>query len=327
MAATNPSSPLRGEQVGGGDGPTFPAGDALTPEDYYVSVENIQLLWLSGAIGRTIIAPLDRVKFILQCQGELQRLGTLDGSFRGAGHCVRHLASIEGYRSFWRGNLIQVISLLPITIAQIFIALPTQTFVFNAFPHHSAATYTASFYAAHISGALAASMVSYPLDFARFRLAVDIKPFRGASYEFRHSLAFFSQPVLSESPHLLYKGLCLYVFGSLLYQTVHNGILRVVEPFVLPETPESGYGTIAAQVGTGLTVSALSTLCLHPIDTVRRRMMIAATEDDLRYSSSMHCARHIMRTEGPAGFYRGGLFALVRMVATTALFTLGSVAS
>ncbi|RNE98919.1 mitochondrial carrier protein [Trypanosoma rangeli] len=327
MADTNPPSPLRGEQLGCDECPTLPAGGALAPEDYYVSVENIQLLWLSGTIGRTIIAPLDRVKFILQCQGELQRLGTLDGSFRGAGHCMRHLASVEGYRSFWRGNLIQVVSLLPITIAQIFIALPTQSFVFNACPHYSVSTYTVSLYAAHISGALAASMVSYPLDFARFRLAVDVKPFRGASYEYRHSLAFFSQPILSETPHLLYKGLGLYVFGSLLYQTVHNGILKVMEPFVLPETPDSSYGTVAVQVGTGLTVSALSTLCLHPIDTVRRRMMIAATEDDLRYSSSMHCVRHIVRTEGPAGLYRGGLFALVRMVATTALFTLGSVTS
>ncbi|EAN99440.1 putative mitochondrial carrier protein [Trypanosoma cruzi] len=317
----------RGEHMEGDDNSTPPVGDVLMPEDYYVSVENIQLLWLSKTIGRTLIAPLDRVKFILQCQGELRRLGTLDGSFSGAWHCMRHLAAVEGLRSFWRGNLIQVVSLLPITIAQIFIALPTQTFVFNAFAHHSALTYTFSFYAAHICGALAASMVSYPLDFARFRLAVDIKPFRGASYEYRHSLAFFSHPVLSESPHLLYKGLGLYVFGSLLYQTVHSGILNIVEPFVLPETSDSGYGAIAAQIGTGLTASALSTLCLHPIDTVRRRMMIAATEDDLRYSSSMHCVRHIMRTEGPVGLYRGAFFSLVRMVATTTLFTLGSIAN
>ncbi|ORC86558.1 putative mitochondrial carrier protein [Trypanosoma theileri] len=293
----------------------------VVPDEYYVSIENIHLLWLGKTVGRTIIAPLDRVKFILQCQKELQRLGTLEGTFRGAWHCARHIATVEGYRSFWRGNLIQVVSLLPITIAQIFIGLPTQAFVFNLFPHSSALGYTTASYAALISGALAASMVSYPLEFARFRLAVDLKPFRGASYEYRNSMAFFAHPVLNEFPHLLYKGLGLYVMGSLVYQSVHNLLLGLVGPFVPPETPSSGPATIAAQVATGLTVSALSTLCLHPVDTVRRRVMIAATEEDLRYPSSVHCLRHIVRTEGPLGLYRGAAFTLLRMTATTALFT------
>ncbi|KEG09808.1 putative mitochondrial carrier protein [Trypanosoma grayi] len=314
------------EGLGGDcDDPAAGLGAPSVPVDYYVSVENIQRLWIGKAVGRTLIAPLDRVKFVLQCQKELQRLGTLEGSFRGAWHCARHLAAVEGHRSFWRGNLIQVVSLLPITIAQIFIALPTQTFVFNACPHHSALGYTAATYTAAISGALAASMVSYPLDYARFRLAVDLKPYRGAAYEYRHSMAFFSQPMLNEYPHLLYKGLGLYVLGSLLYQSVHDGMLNVIWPFIPPETPESGYGTIAAQVATGLVVSALSTLCLHPIDTVRRRMMIAATEEDLRYPSTLHCMRHILRTEGAMGFYRGAAFTLARMVATTALFVATSV--
>lgn len=322
MGDSTPSRPSLDKRI---DDSSYPDTGELATSDYYVSVGSVQLLWLSRTLGRTFIAPFDRVKFILQCQRELQRLGTLQGSFRGARHCVKHLVAIEGWRSLWRGNLIQVISLLPITIAQIFIALPTQSFVFDAFPHYSTWGFTFASYVAVLAGALAAATVSYPFEFARFRLAVDIKRSHGASYEYRHSLAFFSHPVLNESPHLLYKGLGLYVLGSIVYQSAHNGMLNIFGLFVPPETPEGGYGVIAAQVGAGLTVSALSTLCLHPVDTVRRRMMIAATEDDLRYPSTVDCVRHIMRTEGPIGFYRGAAFSLVRVMVTTALFVMSGI--
>lgn len=294
----------------------------LVTEDYYVSVQKMQLLWLHNAICRTIIAPFDRVKFILQCQHELQRIGALKMTFRGAGHCVQHLTAIEGRYSFWRGNLIQVVSFMPNTMAQLFIALPTQSFVFDACSRNSVVSSTVASYMAVIAGSLAAATVSYPLEYARFRIAVDLKPSSTAPYEYRNCMTFFSHPILNDSPHLYYKGLGLYLLGSMLYYFVHHRLLDVFGLFVPPETSERRYSAIAVQVGAGLSVSALSTLCLYPLDTVRRRMMIAAMEEDLRYQSSIHCLRRILLTEGFSGLYSGARFSLIRMLVTTGVLAL-----
>lgn len=288
-----------------------------------ISVEYIQRLWLMRAISRTVLAPLERVKYVMQCQKELQRSGALNCEFKTVWSCVRYLKQVEGTRSFWRGNLIQVVSMLPILLAQIFIAYPTQSFIFNSCPVHSAAGYTAASYAALLGGALAATTVSYPLEYARFRLAVDVKSRVGAPYQFRNSFAFFSHPVLSECPHFLYRGLTLFIFGSVVYQAVHSALLTLVAPYVPPDEEDAGWTPAIVQTVCGLTVSGTTTLCLHPVDLVRHRMMVAVMEDRLRYTSAMECVASIAQKEGIRGFFRGGTVTLTKMIAATGLVLLG----
>lgn len=294
-----------------------PAPDAV------ISVMEIQKLWILRSISRTLLAPLDRVKFVMQCQKELVRRGALRGEFRSTWACARHLHALEGPRSFWRGSLIQVISLLPIALAQIFIAVPTQSFIFNSWAPSTPAGYTCASYAALLGGGVAAAMVAYPLEFARFRLAVDIKPYKGAPYELRHSLAFFSQPAMNECPHYLYRGLCLYIIGSLVYQSVHNVLLNAVGPYVPAEYEDSGYGPALVQTACGVSIAAVSTMCLHPVDLVRHRMMIAVTDDKRRYANAMQCVTRIAQREGIRGFYHGASVTLLRMMTATGLLLVG----
>lgn len=289
----------------------------------FISVVEIQKLWVLRSISRTLLAPLDRVKYIMQCQKELGRKGTLHGEFRSTWACVRYLHALEGGKSFWRGNTIQVASLLPIALAQIFIAIPTQSLIFDSWPARTAIGYTCASYAALLGGAVAAAMVSYPLEFARFRLAVDVKPFRGAVYEFRHSLAFFSHQVINECPHYLYKGLFLYIAGSLVYQAVHNVLLNVMFPFVPAEHDGSRWAPVLIQSVCGVSISVAATMCLHPVDLVRHRMMIAVTDDRLRYRSAKECVMRIAQREGLRGFYRGAGVTLARMLTATGLLLVG----
>ncbi|KAG5486192.1 hypothetical protein LSCM1_07312 [Leishmania martiniquensis] len=288
-----------------------------------ISVEYIQRLWLMRAASRTLLAPLERVKYVMQCQKELQRIGTLQCEFKTVWSCVRYLKQMEGTRSFWRGNLIQVVSLLPILLAQIFIAYPTQSLIFNSCAVHSAAGYTIASYAALLGGALAATTVSYPLEYARFRLAVDVKSHAGAPYQFRNSFAFYSHPVMSECPHYLYRGLTLFILGSVVYRSVHNVLLSLVAPYVPPDDEGNGWTPAIIQTVCGLTVSGTTTLCLHPVDLVRHRMMVAVMEDRLRYSSAMKCVVRIAEKEGIRGFFRGGTVTLAKMMMATGLVLAG----
>ncbi|KAG5510917.1 hypothetical protein JKF63_06418 [Porcisia hertigi] len=288
-----------------------------------VSVEYIQRLCLMRGISRTVLAPLERIKFVMQCQKELQRTGAIRCEFNTVWSCVRYLRQMEGSRCFWRGNLIQVVSLLPILLAQIFIAYPTQVLILNSCPVRTAAGDAAANYAALLGGALAATMVSYPLEYARFRLAVDVKSHLGAPYKFRNSAAFFAHPVMSECPHFLYRGLTLFVFGSIVYQVVHNVLMRLFAPYVPPKEEGRGWTPVIIQTVCGLTVTATATLCLHPVDLVRHRMMVAVLEDRLRYSSAMKCVASIAQKEGVRGFFRGATVSLAKAMGVSGFLLAG----
>ena len=63
----------------------------------------------AGAFGKTIVAPLDRVKILLQVRGGLQKGAVREAALRGG--LLRALWAIcqeEGILGFWKGNLPQV---------------------------------------------------------------------------------------------------------------------------------------------------------------------------------------------------------------------------
>jgi len=288
--------------------------------DLTVSVEQLQFMCLTKAFSKTVIAPLDRVKYLLQCQGELRRLGQLEHLYPSALQCAKQIYSFEGLRSFWRGNLIQIGGILPSALSQAFVAIPAQRVVFDMLPHHTAGTYTIASFASGLAGAFAGSIISYPLDFARFRLAVDAKPFPGWPYEFRHSLDLFSHPAIVESPHNAYRGLGVYLAGSILYRSVYMGAFQLALPYIPPDAAaEQSRAAMLLQIMAGFGIVTLATLWLHPLDTVRRRMMIAVTHEEGQYMSAMHCAKTIMQKEGIPGFFRGAGFTVFRGALTSGL--------
>ena len=64
---------------------------------------------LSGAIGKTLTAPLDRVKLLLQTSGGLQK-GAVKQAVRQGGvwQALVAIGRTEGIKGYWKGNLPQV---------------------------------------------------------------------------------------------------------------------------------------------------------------------------------------------------------------------------
>lgn len=285
-----------------------------------IDVQEFQTAFLMQSIGKTLVSPLDRIKFLLQSQGELHRLGKLERPYGGAYNCFRKTIAIEGVGSLWRSNVIQIGAIIPSSLAQIFVGFPAQRVVFEILPHESPATFTAASLASGIVGAMAAQCIAYPFDFARFRMACDIKPHANGRYDYRHSLALFSHPNIVESPHLAYKGFSLFIMGSLLYKGVYMSLLQGLAP-LLPQDDDDHVRlkVIISQTAAGFFAMTSAMLWMYPVDTVRRRMMLSVNHEEFEYRSVQHCVRTIMRSEGLRGFYRGALFNTFRGGLTTAL--------
>lgn len=76
---------------------------------------------LSGAIAKTITAPLDRVKILLQVRGGLE--GGAIAQAAQKGHLLQSLIAVgrqEGILGYWKGNLPQVLRVVPYSAAQLY---------------------------------------------------------------------------------------------------------------------------------------------------------------------------------------------------------------
>lgn len=69
---------------------------------------------VAGAVAKTVTAPIERVKLVIQTQdanariisGEVQR-------YRGILSTFRRIALEQGIAAFWRGNLVNVLRYFP----------------------------------------------------------------------------------------------------------------------------------------------------------------------------------------------------------------------
>merc|ERR1719198_204012 len=69
---------------------------------------------VSGAVAKTIMAPVERVKLLLQTQDSNPKVisGEVE-KYKGIGDCFARVQSEQGFKAFWRGNLVNCIRYAP----------------------------------------------------------------------------------------------------------------------------------------------------------------------------------------------------------------------
>uniref|UniRef100_A0ACB8F9E6 Uncharacterized protein n=1 Tax=Sphaerodactylus townsendi TaxID=933632 RepID=A0ACB8F9E6_9SAUR len=67
---------------------------------------------VAAAISKTAVAPIERVKLLLQVQHASKQI-TADKQYKGIIDCVVRIPKEQGFLSFWHGNLANVIRYFP----------------------------------------------------------------------------------------------------------------------------------------------------------------------------------------------------------------------
>jgi len=67
---------------------------------------------VSGAISKTAVAPIERVKLLLQVQDSSKDIA-VDKRYKGIMDAFRRIPIEQGFSSFWRGNMANVIRYFP----------------------------------------------------------------------------------------------------------------------------------------------------------------------------------------------------------------------
>jgi len=267
---------------------------------------------VAAAVSKTVAAPIERVKLLIQNQDEMIKSGRLERRYSGIVECFQRTYTTEGVKALWRGNLANVIRYFP-TQALNFAFKERIKKVFN---YRREKDGYALFFMGNVMSGGAAGALSlcfvYSLDYARTRLAADNKLSKkgGGERQFNGLMDVYKKTLASDGIAGLYRGFVISAVGIVIYRGLYFGLYDSTIPLV----PKSLQNNILVNFLLAWLVTTTAGLASYPIDTIRRRMMMTSGEA-VKYSSSMDCARQILAKEGVYSFFKGAGANILRAIA------------
>ncbi|KAE9551139.1 hypothetical protein FO519_005648 [Halicephalobus sp. NKZ332] len=271
----------------------------------------------AAVIAKTIVAPIERVKLILQLQTS-QKTIAVEKRYKGMIDCFVRVPREQGFLSFWRGNWSNILR----ASAQESLGMGFKEF-FK--PYCIGGVDQKQQYGRFVAGNLMAGGLSgmatftviYPLDFTRTRLAIDMGKHK-ADREFLGLVDCFYKIAKADGILGLYIGFIPSLQYIFMYRSVYYGLFDSVKSKVEGTGREIGFLT-AFSIGQVTTfVAAMSS---YPLDTVRRRLMMFAGKKEKRLGT-LECAKQIYRNEGFKAFFNGAVVNAIRGVGAALILAL-----
>ncbi|XP_071697905.1 thylakoid ADP,ATP carrier protein, chloroplastic-like [Rutidosis leptorrhynchoides] len=238
---------------------------------------------IAGAAAKTVTAPLDRIKLIMQTHG--LRVGQESAKKTiGFIEAVITVGKQEGVKGYWKGNLAQVIRILPYSAVQLF-AYESYKKLFSKDGELS----VIGRLAAGACAGMTSTFVTYPLDVLRLRMAVD------PGYQTMTNVVV--NMLKEEGLGSLYRGLVPSLISIAPYVAVNFCVFDLVKKSL----PERFRNKTEASLVTAFMAAAVGTLTCYPLDTIRRQMQMRGTP----YKTVFDAFPGIIARDGVAGLYRG----------------------
>ena len=229
---------------------------------------------IAGAASRTFTAPLELKK--LQLQNPFIPNTTL-----------RSVIQKEGILYLWKGNFTNCIRIAPQTAINY--AVFNETKKLKLFKSNNKNNYFSGTVSAFI-----ATMITYPLDNARARLALQ------TNNSYYNSLTDVFRKVHFKK---LYNGLNMTLIGFLPYNALSFTIYSNLRH-------NKYFNNIAySQLLSGGIAGIGAVSITYPTDLIRRRLQLQGFDKSVpKYNGIIDCASKIIKIDGVSGLYRG-LFA------------------
>merc|ERR1712032_1573955 len=216
--------------------------------------------------------------------------------YKGVVDCFTRVQNEQGFLSFWRGNVVNVVRYFPTQALNFAFKDKFKAIFMGTGPNAITPDQFWKFFGANLASGGAAGATSlaivYPLDFARTRLGAGI----GKSFK--------ADGVVKG----LYPGFLSSVQGIIIYRAIYFGAYDTAKQFA-GEKP-----SILLRFGIAQVVAAGSVTVAYPFDTVRRRLMMMSGEKEKMYKGTMDCWAKIWKDEGPRAFFKGNFTNVLRSI-------------
>jgi len=268
---------------------------------------------ISGAVAKTLMAPIERVKILMQTQDSNPKiLSGEEKRYSSLIDCFKRVNAEQGPRAFWRGNLVNCLRYAPQQGSALAFNDTIRALTPKFDPHKEVVMATAvSLMSGGMAGA-AANTICYPFDFARTRLASDVG---SGKKMFNGILDCIGKTLKSQGIMGLYRGWAVTCAGAFVYRGGQLGLfsqIMAMNPYKDDKGPFGLFITFCAATAGRTAVMPFN----YPFDTVRRRLMLESEKpaESRLYSGGIDCFFKVLKAEGLVGMYKGMVPELFRGV-------------
>jgi len=269
--------------------------------------ENFVLSGCAAVISKTASAPIERVKLMIQNQDEMIKAGVLDEPYKGPLDCFRRVIATEGVAPLWRGNVANCMRYFPTQALNFMFKDQIKALFKPSKEDAQAVAFGKNIAAGGAAGAFSLMFV-YSLDYARTRLAADVKGTKGGGErQFNGLVDVYKKTLASDGIAGLYRGFVISCVGIMVYRGFYFGLYDTIMPNLQTDN-------LAVSFAVGYAVTVTAGLMSYPIDTIRRRMMMTSGQA-VKYKNSLDCASQIVRAEGVGSLFKGAGANILRGMA------------
>ncbi|KAF6157216.1 hypothetical protein GIB67_041677 [Kingdonia uniflora] len=273
----------------------------------------------AGAFSKTAVAPLERIKILLQ---------TRTAGFHSIGvyQSLKKLFTHEGVRGFYKGNGASVLRIVPYAALHFMTYEQYRCWILNNYTGLGTGPLI-DLLAGSAAGGTAV-ICTYPLDLVRTKLAYQVIPKRGNGV----SSSIHAQPVYNGikdafkgvykegGVRSLYRGVCPTLVGILPYA----GLKFYVYEELKRRVPEEHQGSIIMRLSCGALAGLFGQTFTYPLDVVRRQMQVQGLQlstqiGDTGYRSTVEGLTSIIRNQGSKQLFAGLSINYLKIVPSVAI--------
>jgi len=280
--------------------------------EFMITFKNFFAGGIAGAVSRTAVSPLERLKIMFMC-GDA---GTRDLGVVGA---LRKIWREDGMRGYFRGNGANMIRIFPFSAIQLSVYPLYKQVIAEHFPSSISAQGNlgmGSLFMAGVMAGVTATAITYPLDFIRSRLSIQSPTFQ----EYTGIWDGFSKVVRREGFLRLYTGLTPTIAGIIPYAGIQLSVYDRTKEF-LAKRREDGRPSQMDFFVSGAVAGTVAQTVAFPLELVRRRLQTQGFGAHVgapkgistsgivppppQYKGFGDALVKIVQTDGFTGLYRG----------------------
>lgn len=261
-------------------------------------LENIGSIFLGTttvAVSKTLFAPLDRVKLLLQLQGGFADKATFP-RYSGIFRTLFKIPAETGFSSYYRGNFCHILTYFPSSFANLALFYSYRSYINSINEKTGNERAFIMFTYVNLAVALPA-IAAYPLQVLWTKRATNVS-LEGNEMNIKNMFADMHQAVGFKG---VFRGLVCHLAGKLSYRPFNMGLYSYYTRFLRSEDAGFMESFLWAQ-----SITLFSGFMVYPFETVSRRMMIQIGQPNALDTKDM--IKEIYQNEGGVrGFYRGFL--------------------
>ncbi|KAI4369805.1 hypothetical protein MLD38_018209 [Melastoma candidum] len=325
------AAPGRGGPAAVDDSKLPPEVKSPSPNPIFSICKSLLAGGVAGGVSRTAVAPLERMKILLQVQNphSIKYSGTIQG--------LKYIWRTEGLRGLLKGNGTNCARIVPNSAVKFFSyeqASQGILWLYRQQPGNEEAQLTPLLrLGAGACAGIIAMSATYPMDMVRGRLTVQTDK---SPRQYRGIFHALTTVFKEEGPRALYRGWLPSVIGVVPYVGLNFAVYESLKDWLVTAKPlelvQDNELSVTTRLACGAAAGTVGQTVAYPLDVIRRRMQMVGWKDassvivgdgqrkaPLEYTGMIDAFRKTVRHEGFRALYKGLVPNSVKVVPSIAI--------